>query len=213
MSGEFGTLQLARSFPNIAGAANTTTWYSYIGQRMGAIQDPPAYGDNLYPRGVNVGLFDTENPTRTERLALGNSSNADHDEWSLIPEGSGSLRVGSGVPYSDLHWAVVRIDHHGAGTPDDAYLWLDPDPSSEPLTGAALVSIIGTDGIDPAQYDYAGLDFIRPFIGNESSGRPFGVLAIDEIARTVHLRAAGVGWAGSSLAPFPPLDKVCLIIS
>jgi hypothetical protein len=175
MSGESGTLQLARSIANIEGTAGTTLWYSWIGQRQGeATADA-----NPYPRGVNVGLFDTENATRTERLALGNSSGAAEDAWSLIPEGSSSLIQQSTTPYSDLAWAVVRIDFNGAGVADNAYLFLNPDPNVEPAIGVADASVIGST----LQTDYAGIDFIRPFIGGFDSGnnRPFGVLAIDEI--------------------------------
>jgi len=176
MSGTDGTLQLSRSFNNITGSAGTTLWYSWIGQRLGeATVDP----NNPYPRGVNAGLFDSENASRTERLALGNSSGAANDAWSLIPEGSGSLIEQSTTPFSTLSWAVVRIDFNGAGSPDNAYLFLNPDPNVEPAIGTADATVIGTT----AQNDYAGLDLIRPFIGGFDSGnnRPFGVLAIDEI--------------------------------
>lgn len=179
LTGEFGTLQAMRSFGNIAGGDGTTTWFSFIGQRQGATGGSIA--GNPYPRGVNVGLFDTEatatqgGTLRPERVGVGNSSNAALDEWSIIPEGSGTLRVGSGVSYADLYWAVLRIDHHGDHTvADDAYLFLNPDPGAEPLTGSALASVIGVR-------DYSNLDFIRPFVGNLSGASPFGVLVMDEI--------------------------------
>lgn len=179
MTGADGTLQLARSIANISGADGTTTWFSYIGQRLGTTSGTTP--DNLYPRGVNIGLFDTEataNPLpRPERIALGNSSNAGINEWSLIPEGGSGNRVGAGAayPFSDLYWAVLRIDHHGDATvADDAYLFLNPDPNSEPALGSALVSIIGA-------FDYSRVDFIRPFIGGTSGAISFGVLAVDEI--------------------------------
>jgi len=194
LSGELGTYNVFRSFSNIAGGDGTTTWYSYVGQRLGAAQDPATTSPpNMYPRGVNIGLFDTEvtaNPSRAERLALGNSSNAPENEWSIIPEGSGSVRVGSAVPYTDLYWAVVRIDHHGDATvADDAYLFLNPNPGIEPALGTALASAVGV-------LDYSNLDYLRPFIGNESSGRPFGVLAVDEIR-------LGGDYASMSAVPEP----------
>jgi len=179
LTGEFGTLQAMRSFGNVSGADGTTTWYSFIGQRQGATGGTIAA--NPYPRGVNVGLFDTEatatqgGTLRPERVAIGNSSNAANDEWSIIPEGSGALRVGSGVSFGLTYWAVMRIDHHGDHTvADDAYLFLSPDPGVEPLVGSALASAIGVR-------DYSNLDFIRPFVGNLSGTSPFGVLVIDEI--------------------------------
>ena len=182
LTGEFGTLQAMRSFANVLGSDGTTTWYSWIGQRQGATGSTIA--GNPFARGVNVGLFDTEatatqgGTLRPERIGIGNSSNAAADEWSIIPEGSGTLRAGAaGESFATLYWAVLRIDHHGDATvADDAYLFLNPDPSIEPLIGSALASSIGVR-------DYSNLDFIRPFVGNvASSGAvPFGVLVIDEI--------------------------------
>src|SRR5262245_35500460 len=58
LSGEFGTLQIARAFPNITGTAGTTTWFSFIGQRLGATSTNVA--GNPYPRGANVSLFDQD---------------------------------------------------------------------------------------------------------------------------------------------------------
>lgn len=188
LTGEFGTLQPARDFSEIAGADGTTTWISYIGQRQGDAQDPATTSPpNMYPRGVNVSFFDTQataNAARPERVGIGNSSNASENEWSIIPEGSNDLRAGAGAdnPFTDLEWAVMRIDHIGDATVDDnVYLWLSPDPTVEPDIATADATIIGPSDGDPAQNDYSGLDFIRPFVGNTSSGRPFGVLIMDEL--------------------------------
>jgi hypothetical protein len=182
LTGEFGTLQPARDFGNIAGTAGTSTWISYIGQRQGAAQDPATSSPpNMYPRGVNVGVFNSEHPTRTERVGIGNSSNASENEWSIIPEGSGGLREGAGAgkPFTELQWAVMRIDHVGDDTvADDYYLWLSPDPTTEPSTASADVTILSGDS---NAVDSSGLDFTRPFVGNESSGRPYGVLIMDEL--------------------------------
>lgn len=197
-TGEFGTLQPARDFNEIAGSAGTTIWYSYIGQRLGAAQDPATTSPpNMYPRGVNIGVFDVDevaNPGRAERTGIGNSSNADQNEWSIIPEGSGGNREGSGVPFTDLAWAVMRIDFNGDATvADDMYLWLNPDPNVEPTLGSADVTILNGD---VNAVDASGIDFFRPFIGNESSGRPFGVLAFDELR-------IGTTYADMSAVPEP----------
>lgn len=179
LTGEFGTLQAARSFNNIVGADGTTTWFSFIAQRQGATGGD--FPNNPYPRGVNVGLFDTEatatqgGTLRPERVGVGNSSNAPDDEWSIIPEGSGALRVGSGESFADLYWAVLRIDHHGDHTvADDVYLFLNPDPLVEPDPSSAVAAILGLR-------DYSNLDFVRPFVGNPSGNSPFGVLIMDEL--------------------------------
>lgn len=186
LTGEFGTLQPARDFNEIAGGDGTTTWVSYIGQRQG---DPFGTANNLYNRGVNVGVFDadeTANPGRAERMGIGNSSNAADNEWSLIAEGSGGQRAGSGTPFTDLEWAVMRIDHHGDHTvPDDFYLWLSPDPAVEPTTGTADVTIIGSAPpftlSGTAIVEASGIDFVRPFVGNMNSSSAFGVLIMDEL--------------------------------
>ncbi|MCA9260221.1 MAG: PEP-CTERM sorting domain-containing protein [Planctomycetales bacterium] len=180
LTGEFGTLQPARSFASSIGTDGGTTWISYIGQRLGPAQDPATTApNNPYPRGVNVSFFDAEHASRAERTGIGNSSNAADNEWSIIPEGSGGLREGSGSPFTDLQWAVMRIDHVGdSSTGDDYYLWLSPDPTVEPDVGSAAVTILSGDA---NSVDATGLDFLRPFIGNESSGRPYGVLAMDEL--------------------------------
>ncbi len=192
MTGAGGTLQLKSSFPNIAGNDGDTTWISFLTQRQGAAQDPATTSPpNMYPRGVNLSFFDSERTTEIlrddtlavavdERISVGNSSNATTNEWSIIVEGSGDQRKGAGEPWTNMHWAVVRIDHHGdAAMEDDAYLWLDPDPTVEPLIANAYVSVL--PGVDAFAEDYSNLDYLRPFVGNESSGRPYGDLVLDEI--------------------------------
>lgn len=205
ISGEFGTTQPARNFGELAKstlAGSSTTWISFLAQRQGEVTDSENtdWPDNPYPRGVNVSFFREDLATDDELVGIGNSSNASDNTWSLIPDGSGSAREGAydpagGVPgggpetegaatfpWNDLHWAVARIDHMDGN--DDIYLWLSPDPTSEPSTANADAAILNAD--DNA-LDYAGLGALRPFIGNESSSagnsdwRPHGVLAMDEL--------------------------------
>jgi hypothetical protein len=188
LSGEFGTLQISRLFPSISGAAGTTTWFSFIGQRLGETSTNVA--GNPYPRGANVSLFDADrvgpSPNQPERIAMGNSSNATADEWSIITEGSGSQRDGSGTPWSTRHWGVIKIEHLGDSTvADNAYMFLDPDPNVEPTNAMAVASMV--NGVDSGARDFSGIDYMRPFVGNTSgtvgntNHRPFAVLAVDEI--------------------------------
>ena len=200
-TGEFGTLQPARDFGNIAVVDGDTLWISYVGQRLGAAQDPATTSPpNMYPRGVNVSFFDADllaNASRAERVGIGNSSNASENEWSIIPEGSGSLREGSGPenPFTELQWAVMRIDFVGDETEaDDFYLWLSPDPAVEPTLETAVVTVLSGDS---NAVDASDLDYLRPFIGNASDGRPFGVLAFDELR-------IGTTYADMSALPGPP---------
>ena len=192
MTGAGGTLTLKSSFPNIAGNDGDTTWISFLGQRQGAAQDPATTSPpNMYPRGVNLSIFDSERTTEVlrdgaspvqvdERISVGNSSNATADEWSIIVEGSGGQRKGNGDSWTNLHWAVLRIDHHGDATvSDDAYLWLDPDPNVEPSIASAYVSVL--PGVEAYAEDYSNLDYLRPFVGDNGGGRPAGELVLDEI--------------------------------
>jgi hypothetical protein len=192
LSGSLGTYNIFRDFPNISGADGTTTWISYIGQRVGPIQDPPTLPDNPYPRGVNVGFFNTEHPSRAERATIGNSTDGATNAWSFIPTGSSSQIEQSAVPFTDLAWVVLRIDHIGdISVNDNAYMWVNPDPMVEPLIANADVTVLGTDSNG---FDYSGLDYVRPFVGGVSGTRPYGELLIDE------LRVAG---SYVSLVPEP----------
>lgn len=225
-TGEFGTVDgLHRPFPNIAGTAGTTTWVSFLAQRLGAPTDPLVtpgsnWVNNLYPRGANVGLFDTQaaaqGGTNHERIAIGNSTtnngvDANHyDEWSLIPQGAGAAREGpvSHLPkWSQLAWGVMRIDHVGDATVSDTtYLWLNPDPlGGEPLIGNADVTIISGD---TNARDLSDLDFIRPFVGNNqtgANGRPFAVMDVDEIR-------IGTTWADMRNTAGIPEPTSCVLL-
>jgi hypothetical protein len=183
------SLNIFRDFPEIAGADGTTTWISLVGQRLGE----PTTDANPYGRGVNVGFFNTENTSRTERITVGNSSGAAENVWTILPTGRGGdieQTTNPAVPYggADPAWAVMRIDHRGAALDnetgqmaadlDDVYLWINPDPTVEPNIADANAMVLNGD--DNA-YDYSGLDFVRPFIGNTSGAGNFGILAVDEL--------------------------------
>jgi hypothetical protein len=214
MSAENGAFEMARSFPNIAGTNGTTTWFSFIGQRIGDANGGTNWPNNPYPRGANIGLFDAQataqGGTNFERIGIGNSTtgnaaDANHyDEWSLIPQGSGALREGpvSHSPkWSEVRWAVLRIDHVGDATvADSAYLWLNPNPlGGEPSLASADVTILSGDS---NSRDLSDVDFIRPFLGavqnagNAATQRPAGVMLLDEIR-------LGTTWADMTAVPEP----------
>lgn len=204
LTAETAAVQMQRNFPNIAGAAGTNTWVSFLAQRVGTPTDPNnpngnLWPNNLYPRGVNVGLFDTQataqGGTNFERIGIGNSTtgnaaDANHyDEWSLIPQGGGANREGpvSHSPkWSELAWGVLRIEHVGDATvADNAWLWLNPNPlGGEPLTANAAVTILSGDA---NSRDLSNVDFLRPFIGaaqntaGANNWRPAGQLLLDEV--------------------------------
>jgi PEP-CTERM motif len=180
LSGSLGTLNIFRDFPNITGAAGTSIYISFIGQRVGPAEDPQTIPLNPYPRGVNVGFFNTENAVRQERATIGNSSGATSNAWSYIPTGSGSVISQSTTPYSDQAWVVLRIDFVGDDTVnDDAYLFINPDPSVEPSLASADVTVLGTS-LTAGTFDYSGLDYVRPFVGG-ANANPYGELMLDEL--------------------------------
>lgn len=198
MTGEFGTVQAARDYANVAGAAGTRLYFSFIGQRLGT----PGTGANEYPRGANVGLFDTTHPTRPERVGVGNSSNAATNAWSIIPEGSGSARAASTVPFSTLAWQVVRIDFLGdSTTPDNAYLFVNPDPAIEPDISTAAAQSIGA-------FDFTNTDFVRPFAGNTSGSTPYAVMIMDEI----RLGTSYAAMSSTQVVPEPSLGLVAIVL-
>jgi hypothetical protein len=204
LTGETATLQLKRSFPNIGGGNGTTTWISFLGQRVGPATNPDvsAWPNNPYPRSGNLSFFDLEETALNnapERISVGNSTTADapntthYDEWSIMPQGLAIHRQGPSdhtPPQSQLSWAVLRIDHLGTHTtPDSAWLWLNPNPLVEPAKAAADVTIISGDA---NSLDYSSLDFVRPFLGGGQNGalvsgshtanwRPPAEMLVDEL--------------------------------
>jgi hypothetical protein len=209
-TGETGTMDgLHRPFANVPGTDGTTTWVSLIAQRQGAAQDPPVVGTNPYPRGANISFFDSQGTTDNsgipdERFGIGNSSNANDNEWSIVPEGSGTIREGpaSHLPaWSTLAWGVLRIDHVGDHTVgDSAWLWMNPNPlGGEPLKANADVTILSGDA---NSRDFSNVDFIRPFVGNvqgtagNTNFRPFAVMRVDELR-------IGTTWADMRTVPEP----------
>jgi hypothetical protein len=66
----------------------------------------------------------------------------------------------------------------GAGNNDDIYMFINPDLSGEPAPATANAQRLGTE---PNTFDYSGLDYFRPFIGNTSGASPYGELWWDEL--------------------------------
>jgi hypothetical protein len=192
MTGSTGTnLEIFRNFNNIEGADGTTTWLSLIGQRLGPVQNPAVNPNNPYPRGVNISFYNTEGFAvhGREQFAIGNSSGAPTNNWAFIGHGQVANIVTSANPAVPFGggppvFVVVRIDHHGPpnvdgpGNNDDVYLFINPIPTMEPAPETANAQRLGTEA---NTFDYAGVDYIRPFIGNLSGANPYGELLWDEL--------------------------------
>ncbi len=187
MTGMNGNEQIFRSHVNVEGADGSQTWISFIGQRLGAATT----GTNPYPRGVNISFYNTEGFAAhgREQFAIGNSSGAATNDWAFIGHGQVANIVPSvdpPVPFGGAPPAffVLRIDHHGPpnmdgpGNNDDIYVFINPSLAGEPSSASANAKRLGTEA---NTFDYSGLDYLRPFIGNTSGASPFGELLWDEL--------------------------------
>jgi hypothetical protein len=176
-----------RRLPAIRGqegvADNTTTWVSFVGQRLGQKSgDPPTY-----QRGTNVSLYNSTLAASQEQLAIGEGTGRTEETWTLIPNGDGAQTVGSSTPFDQLSLVVVRIDHKPGN--DDAYLFMNPTLGVEPAIASASASSIGT-------FDYS-FDTVRPFAGGSQNTGAIapGEIQVDEIR---------VGDTYADVTPFVP---------
>lgn len=185
ITGLNGTAQPFRELPLVLGQATATTWFSFLGQRVGPTTNNVAEPDNIYPRAANVSLFNSTLASSTEQLAIGGSTGAPVNTWALLPDGALGNRQGSPASMSNVSFLVVRIDHKDGN--DDAYLWVNPALDTEPAITAADAQSLG------------GFDFsfnrIRPFAGNPqaNNSRPHAELLFDELR---------VGGSYAVVAPF-----------
>jgi hypothetical protein len=177
------------------GTGGTTTWISYIGQRLA----PHATSDENLARAASVQIHDV-GTTPVEKLAIGKGTTsppAVQQNWSILHSGNVANAVYSTVPQLSQAFLVVRIDHIGDATvADNAWLWVNPLLDSEPSTGAAAAQFIGA-----LDFSY---DRIRIFAGNTSGGNPYAAIAYDEIR-------LGTGYA--DVAPFIVPEPGTILLS
>jgi hypothetical protein len=186
-SGLPGTSQPFRDLGAARGADGTTTWISFVGVRLGPTTNNAAEPDNPYPRAANFSLYNAG----SERLALGNSTGATNDAWSLIPLGGLGNRVASSTPMANQSLVVVRIDHIGDSTVNDnAYLFINPTLGVEPDISLASAASVGL-------FDYT-ITRVRPFAGNQQATRPYAEAQFDEFR-------LGETWA--DVTPFTPVPE------
>jgi hypothetical protein len=169
-SGQAASAQTVRDLPQ-TGAEGTTTWLSYIGQRLA----PHDTDDQNLARAASLQIHDV-GTTPVEKLAIGKGTTNPPSEtnWSILHSGNVANAVYSSVPQLSQAFLVVRIDHIGDATvADNAWLWVNPLLDSEPDTGNADASFIGA-----LDFSY---DRIRVFAGNTSGGNNWAEIAYDEI--------------------------------
>ena len=167
-TGAAGTSSTSRDLPAVRGADDTTTWISFLGQRLGERSGDPA----TFFRAANISLFNSTLAASQEQLAIGEATNRAEDTWSLVPDGSGANTRASATPFDQLSLVVVRIDHLPGA--DTAYLFLNPN--------------LGGDGPDISLAEATATgDFsfnrIRPFAGNPNANppSPHAEFQIDEL--------------------------------
>lgn len=194
LSGEVGNLELGRGFAEtIDGEPGTTTWVSYLGQRVGPMADPTApsyggsypWGSNLYPRGASIRLWSQT----SERLSIGNFSNQALNEWAFY--GSGLPLLHSGNTFSDsVDFVVVRVDHRADPAGDNIYLWINPDLDVIPDPGSAdilLENVTEDQEAGSVPVHVGSLSWVSPFAGSASLDglgrvlRPHAELLVDEL--------------------------------
>jgi hypothetical protein len=147
-------------------STDSTTWMSMLVWRQGQATT----NANPYGRGAAVTFYNTG----AERFGVGMNSNVPTNAVGLTIQGNSSLIRQTTVPFNQLDFVIVRIDHI-AGTNDNAYIWVNPtDISAAPDVSTALRNSIGT-------YDFT-FNRIQMFVGgNASASQPTAILAVDEI--------------------------------
>jgi len=166
-TGAGGTSSPFRDLPIIRGDDGTTSWVSFVGQRLGdKIGDPPHY-----LRGTNISLFNRTLPASTEQLAIGQGTGRTEDTWSFIPDGAAASTVASDDPFDVLSLVVVRIDHLPGN--DNAYMFVNPILGVEP-------DIANADAVSLGAFDYS-FNSVRPFAGNTQAANGTGEIQLDEI--------------------------------
>lgn len=186
LTGETLSSEPARSLATtITGEAGTSTYISFLAQRVGEPADPSSiayddentpdvvetypYGDNLYPRGASVRIY-TNKGGYGEALAAGAFSNREVDRWSVY--GSGFQPIFTDIPFGaseDVSLIVIRIDHVGGqADPDRVYMWTNPTVG---LPENILTADIVIEGLMDGEnaIDFSQIEFISPFVGNRSA--------------------------------------------
>ncbi len=138
---------LAAAWPNTAG---NKYWLSY----MVDVKDSVPVGNTYFMVKLYGGT--------TEILALGKGGGATTPKWTCGSGWPGD--AGDDVSATQIVagpvWLVLRIDMSGNGT--DAcrtYMWIDPNPATEPDTGTAIVkrnSTVPGGGIDNIALEFGG---------------------------------------------------------
>jgi hypothetical protein len=170
-TGQPGSAQHIRELPQ-TGADGTTTWISYIGQRL----TPHATDDENLARAASLQIHDV-GTTPVEKLAIGKGTTSPPSvipQWSILHSGNVTNAQYSTTSQLETAFLVARVDHIGDSlVADNAWLWVNPNLDSEPDINNADASFQGA-----LDFSY---DRIRAFAGNTTGGNPYALFAYDEI--------------------------------
>jgi hypothetical protein len=159
-TGVDGTSLPGRDLAFRRGDDGTSTWVSFLGQRIGERNSDGEF-IGTYQRGAFLALFDlSENSVVTEKINVGENTNVQfplangsyEDRWfarapgviagvavSPFPESNpvnGRLRdVYTDVEFDELSLVVMRIDHLPRN--DNLYFWVNPVLNSDPSDASA----------------------------------------------------------------------------
>jgi len=164
-----------------------TLWLSVIAQRTNTVTGE-AFGALLLLDGG------ADNFVMGIRDPAGSKS----DNWSLGTRGGNTVFDSTTTSATTKSWLVMRIDYNDGD--EDVYLWVNPDPGTEPLTTAADASVITGDD-DAVDFTF---NWIEVSARNDITG------VVDEIR-------IGTDFADMSIVPEPAslaligLGGLCLL--
>lgn len=175
-----------------------TTWISYLAVRTDAEFIASNGSNYVHGRAAGLQLFNRSTAAGggTEILAAGRASqngettigDLPDDTWGIYNAGNANATKATTDSFTSTSFIVIRVDHtatvDAVGSPDTAYIWINPGLSFEPNIATADATItadfVAAGGMISADRDYA-FDAIRLFGGSRNATVGYGQLDIDEI--------------------------------
>ncbi len=165
------------------------------------------YPNNLYPRGAALRIFNSgmdasgNQGTPGEVLQIGHYSEV---YYPTIDENNPATAVDleryntwefvsdeyheTDIPFTDMQFVVMRIDHNGDSTvADSVYLWFNPDLSKPETIADAQIQLPNwtitemVEGVETqVPKDFSDIMYICPWAGDASGNRPHAEFLFDE---------------------------------
>jgi hypothetical protein len=159
-----------RNLTTLHAGLDTTTWWSFIGQRL----QPHATPDANLARSSSLQLRISSPVQEKIAVGKGTTTGATQTNWSMLHSGSVANAVYTSDPILEKSFVVVRIDHvYDSTAADNAWVWINPNLNAEPATASADQSILNAVDLS--------FDQVRVFAGRTASGNAFASFQFDEI--------------------------------